>query len=187
MFKKLLSLFLTFAKLGAITFGGGLTMLPLLKREIVEKKGWATEEELLDYYAVGQCTPGIIAVNTATFIGYNRAGWLGGVFATLGMITPSVIIIILIAALLSQVIAYPIVGYALAGIRAAVCAMMANTCISLAKKSIKDGVGGAIFAVVFALSFFLDVPSVPLIVAAALIGLLVSHLKGKKSKKEADQ
>ncbi|MBE6885568.1 MAG: chromate transporter [Ruminococcaceae bacterium] len=187
MLKKLLSLFLTFAKLGAITFGGGLTMLPLLKREIVEKKGWATEEELLDYYAVGQCTPGIIAVNTATFIGYNRAGWLGGVFATLGMITPSVIIIILIAALLSQVITYPIVGYALAGIRAAVCAMMANTCISLAKKSIKDGVGGAIFAVVFALSFFLDIPSVPLIIAAALVGLLVSYLKRKKAKKEADQ
>ena len=187
MAKKLFLLFITFAKLGAITFGGGLTMLPLLKREIVEKKGWATEEELLDYYAVGQCTPGIIAVNTATFIGYNRAGWLGGVFATLGMITPSVMIIILIAALLSQVIAYPVVGYALAGIRAAVCAMMANTCISLAKKSIKDAIGGAIFAIVFLLSFFLDVPSVPMILAAALAGLLIHHLKRKKAEKEDRQ
>ena len=85
MVKKLLSLFLTFAKIGSITFGGGLTMLPLLTREIVQKKKWATEEELLDYYAVGQCTPGIIAVNTATFIGYYQAGILGGIFATLSL------------------------------------------------------------------------------------------------------
>ena len=102
MLKKLFALFLTFAKIGSITFGGGLTMLPLLTREIVQKKKWATEEELLDYYAVGQCTPGVIAVNTSTFIGYKQKGILGGISATLGVIFPSVVIIVLISKILNK-------------------------------------------------------------------------------------
>ena len=91
--KKLLDLFLTFARVGGLTFGGGYAMLPILQREVVDKKKWATEEELADYYAVGQCTPGIIAVNVATFIGNTEAGILGGIFATLGVVFPSVVII----------------------------------------------------------------------------------------------
>ena len=87
--KELWSLFLTFAKVGVMTFGGGYAMLPILQREVVENKGWATDEELTDYFAIGQCTPGVIAVNTATFIGQKRAGIAGGIVATLGVVFPS--------------------------------------------------------------------------------------------------
>ena len=97
--KQLLELFLTFAKIGGFTFGGGIAMLPMLQKEIVEKKNWATQEELMDYYAIGQCTPGIIAINTATFVGYKQKGTIGGIVATLGMAFPSVVIITIIAAL----------------------------------------------------------------------------------------
>ena len=90
--KKLLDLFLTFARIGGLTFGGGYAMLPMLQKEVVENRGWATEEELADYFAIGQCTPGVIAVNTATFVGYREAGILGGVMATLGVIFPSLVI-----------------------------------------------------------------------------------------------
>ena len=100
--KKLWDMFLTFARIGGLTFGGGYAMLPMLQREVVEKQGWATEEELADYYAIGQCTPGIIAVNTATFVGYRQAGIIGGIFATLGVIFPSVVIITVIAAFLTN-------------------------------------------------------------------------------------
>ena len=95
--KELLVLFLTFAKVGVMTFGGGYAMLPILQREVVENKGWATDEELTDYFAIGQCTPGVIAVNTATFIGYRYKGLAGGILATLGVISPSIIIISVIS------------------------------------------------------------------------------------------
>ena len=94
----LIHLFMAFARIGAFTFGGGYAMLPMLQKEVVEKYHWATEDEIMDYYAIGQCTPGIIAVNTATFVGYKTAGIPGADLATLGMITPSIIIITVIAA-----------------------------------------------------------------------------------------
>ena len=100
--KELFELFISFARVGVMTFGGGIAMLPILENEIVERKKWATKEELLDYYAIGQCTPGIIAVNTATFIGYKKKGTVGGIAATLGVIFPSVVIILLIATLISK-------------------------------------------------------------------------------------
>ena len=106
--KLFLELFISFFKVGIITFGGGLSMLPNLEREIVDNKKWATREELLDYYAVGQCTPGIIAVNTATFIGHKTKGILGGIFATLGMISPSVIIILILALFLNNFSIFPL-------------------------------------------------------------------------------
>ena len=120
----MVDLFVTFAKVGVCTFGGGYAMLPILQREVVEKKGWATEEELTDYFAVGQCTPGIIAVNTATFIGYKYRGIPGGVLATLGLVFPSLVIITLIAAFLSNFADIPVVQHALAGINAAVVCLL---------------------------------------------------------------
>ena len=102
MMKKLLTLFLTFAKVGVMTFGGGYAMLPILQREVVEKKGWATEEELADYFAIGQCTPGVIAVNTATFVGQKLAGVAGGIVATLGVVFPSLVIISILAGLITN-------------------------------------------------------------------------------------
>ena len=171
-----LDLFLTFAKMGACTFGGGYAMLPILQREVVEKKGWATDEELTDYYAVGQCTPGIIAVNTATFIGFKYKGILGGVVATLGVVFPSVVIITVIAAFLSQFDQYPVVQHALVGINAAVVALIASSVVKLGKTSLKNAVSVAIFLVVLALGFWAGVSPVILIVISGVVGYVVYGL-----------
>lgn len=182
MLKKLLMLFLTFAKIGSMTFGGGLTMLPLLTREIVEKKKWATEEQLLDYYAVGQCTPGIIAVNTATFIGYYEAGIFGGIFATLGMVTPSIIIIVAVAALLQQFMEYPVVASALMGIRAVVCALLSHTVITLAKKSLVDVVTVVLFILGLVLSFVFDVTPIISVIIGGVCGIIIGKIKEVRAK-----
>ena len=182
MVKKLLSLFLTFAKIGVMTFDGGLTMLPLLTKEIVEKKKWASEEQLLDYYAVGQCTPGIIAVNTATFIGYSQAGIAGGIFATVGMVTPSVLIIIAVAAALQQFMEYPVVASALMGIRAVVCALLSHTVITLAKKSLVDIVTAMIFIIGFVLCFIFDITPILVVIVGAIIGIAVNKVREVRKK-----
>lgn len=149
-----LQLFLTFAQVGACTFGGGYAMLPILQREVVEKKGWCTGEELSDYFAIGQCTPGVIAVNTATFVGAKRKGTLGGVVATLGMVFPSVVIITLIAAFLTNFAHIEAVGHAFAGIRAAVVALIASSVLKLGKTTVKDLPSVCVFAAVLLLSIF---------------------------------
>lgn len=187
-------LFLTFAKVGVCTFGGGYAMLPILQREVVEKKGWAADEELTDYFAVGQCTPGIIAVNTATFIGYKYKGIPGGVIATLGLVFPSLVIITAIAAFLSNFADIPLVQHALAGINAAVVALIASSVVKLGKSTLKNGASVAIFLCVLILAnayrFFygdiggisvfglLDSPAL-LIVLAGIAGYLIWGL-GKK-------
>ena len=180
MIKTLFDLFITFARIGVLTFGGGLTMLPLLKYEIVEKKGWATEDELIDYYAIGQCTPGIIAVNTATFIGYKKGKIIGGIIATLGMIFPSLVIILSIAAILSGFMDNALLQHALIGIRAVVCALLVNTVVMLGKKSIVDIFGIIVFILVIAVCFFLNVSSVIIVIISGLIGILMSMRKEKK-------
>ncbi len=149
-----LQLFLTFAQVGVCTFGGGYAMLPILQREVVEKKGWCSAEELADYFAIGQCTPGVIAVNTATFVGAKRKGNLGGVIATLGMVFPSVVIITLIAAFLQNFAHIPAVGHAFAGVRAAVVALIASSVLKLGKTTVKNLPSACIFAAVLLLSVF---------------------------------
>ena len=123
----LIDLFLTFARIGVCTFGGGYAMLPILQRELVENKKWATETELADYYAVGQCTPGIIAVNTATFVGRSQAGTAGGILATLGLVFPSLVIIMVIAAFLQNFMHLEFVVHAFNGVRAGVAALIASS------------------------------------------------------------
>ena len=179
MIKKLWELYVTFLRVGGLTFGGGMAMLPMLKQEVIEKKGWTTEEELLDIYAIGQCTPGIIAVNTSTYIGYEQAGIIGAVCGTLGMVTPSLIIITLIATILNRFIAEPLVVHALSGIRVAVCAMMLNTVISLARAGIKDKLGVLLFLAGFLLATFSPIPTIVLVVCAAVIGICVNIRKEK--------
>lgn len=176
--KKILELYCTFFRIGILTFGGGMAMLPMLKREIVEKYHWATEEELLDIYAIGQCTPGVIAVNTSTYIGYQQGKIAGSVFATLGMITPSLLIISLIASILKEFINLPIVLHALAGIRIAVCALMLNTVFSLMKSGIKDKLGLLIFLIGFFTATFTPVPTILLVIFSAVIGLFTTLRKG---------
>ena len=170
----LLDLFCAFFRIGLFTFGGGYAMLPLLQREIVEKKHWATEEELLDYFAVGQCTPGIIAVNTATFVGFKEKRLSGAIFATLGIVSPSLVIITVIAALLSNFAHIAAVQNAFAGIRVAVCVLILNSIVKLWKKSVVDKLTLGVFIAVFLGSVLLShVSPVVFIVAAAVLGIVV--------------
>ncbi|MEE1320157.1 MAG: chromate transporter [Acutalibacteraceae bacterium] len=186
--KTLIEMFLIFARIGGFTFGGGYAMLPMLQREVVENKKWATQEELMDYYAIGQCTPGIIAVNVATFVGYKEKGFFGAVFSTLGVITPSVIIVGIIAMFISNFQDYEIVQYAFSGIRAAVVALIASSVIKLFKKSVIDGVTGIIFIAITLLSFLTDISPIIFIVISGVIGLCCKLIKAKavsdKVKKE---
>lgn len=156
-----LDLFLTFAKIGVCTFGGGYAMLPILQREVVEKRGWATEENLADYYAVGQCTPGIIAVNTATFVGAKLKGSVGGIVATLGVVFPSVIIITIIAAFLQQFAQIEWVAHAFAGVRAGVCALILTSILKLRKSTLVDVPTVILFVVTLALALIGNFVSIP--------------------------
>jgi chromate transporter len=178
--KTLFDLFLTFAKIGTITFGGGYAMLPIIQREIVEKKKWATEEEVLDYYAIGQCTPGVIAVNTATFIGQKTKGVLGGIIATLGVVFPSLVIITAIAAFISNFADYAVVKNAFAGIRVCVAVLIVNAKIKLWKKSVIDVPTFIIFITVLTLSVLFDISPIIYVVAAAIIGIIIKNVEVRK-------
>lgn len=178
--KELFDLFWTFCKIGALTFGGGYAMLPLIQREIVENKKWSTEKEILDYYAVGQCTPGVIAVNTATFIGYKLRGIIGGIVATIGVIFPSIVIILIIAAFLQNFADLAIVQSAFAGIRVAVVALIITTVVKLIKSSIKDYLGVIIAIIAFVISAFIGLSPVYVVIAAALTGFISKGLRGDK-------
>lgn len=180
---KLWDLFLTFARIGGLTFGGGYAMLPMLQKEVVENKKWATEEELLDYYAVGQCTPGVIAVNVATFIGQKMRGVVGGVIATLGVVAPSFVIILLLATLINHFAEYTVVAHALAGIRVAVAALIVSAIVKLWKKGVKDVLGVVIFGVVILLSLVLNVSPVIIVIVAMLFGVLYGRVGGRKEGK----
>ena len=180
-------LFLTFAKVGVMTFGGGYAMLPILQREVVEAKGWATDEELTDYFAVGQCTPGIIAVNTATFIGQKNKGIPGGIVATLGLIFPSLIIITILAGAISSFASLAIVENAFAGIRVCVCVLIFNAVCKLWKGAVKDRLKFVIFILVTLASLFLDISPVIFILLTAIIGILLEqfHFNQKAAGKAA--
>lgn len=175
--KEMLELFLTFAKMGVMTFGGGMAMLPILQREVVDTKHWATEEELVDYYAIGQCTPGIIAVNTATFIGQKRGGIIGGILATLGVVFPSLIIISLLAGLIKNFSYLAVVKNAFAGIQVCVCVLIFNATVKLLKKSVVDKRTAAIFILVLAGGVFLNVSPVWFVILAALAGIVLKNLE----------
>ena len=176
------SLFSAFFRIGILTFGGGYAMLPMLERECVEKYGWAPREELLDYYAIGQCTPGIIAVNVATFIGTKERGALGAAIATLGVITPSVIIILLIATLLNNFAELPVVIHAFAGIRCAVCVLMINAVIKLIRSNVKNIMGIVICIAAFLLTVIFNMTPVFPVLGAGIVGLGVGALKRGKDK-----
>lgn len=176
----LLDLFLTFAKVGVMTFGGGYAMLPILQREVVDNKGWATEEELMDYFAIGQCTPGIIAVNTATFIGQKQKGIAGGMFATLGVVFPSLIIISLLAGVIEAFSHIVWVQNAFGGIRVCVCVLIFNAVMKLLKKAVIDKFTFAIFAIVALGSVFTPLSPVVFVIVAAIAGILLKSLGGAK-------
>ena len=177
-----LELFLTFAKMGVMTFGGGMAMLPILQREVVEDRHWATEEELVDYYAIGQCTPGIIAVNTATFVGQKRKGTLGGIIATLGMVFPSLVIISILAGLITNFSSLAWVQNAFAGIQVCVCVLIFNAVVKLLKKSVIDKRTFIIFLLVMIGSTLLNLSPVWFVLLAALVGIVLKNLEGGAAK-----
>ena len=179
MLKILWELFITFAKVGVMTFGGGYAMLPILQREVVENKGWATDEELTDYFAIGQCTPGVIAVNTATFIGKKYQGTVGGVVATLGVVLPSVIIISLLAGVIEYFSGIAWIKNAFAGIRVCVCVLIFNSVLKLWKKAVIDRWTLGLYLLILALALVLDCSPVVFVILAALGGIVLRVTLGK--------
>ena len=174
--QKLWELYGAFFRVGAITFGGGYAMLPIMQREIVERKKWATEEELADYYAIGQCTPGAIAVNVATFIGRKYAGIVGGVVATLGVVSPSVVIICVIAALIHNFAEISWVQDAMGGIRVCVCVFIFNAVVRLIKSAVTDKVTLGLYLVLFGAAVFFDFSPIYSVVLAGILGVVFTKL-----------
>lgn len=178
--KEFIKLYLAFVKIGAFTFGGGLAMMPIMQRELIEKRGWVTEEELIDYFAIGQSTPGIIAVNVATFVGYKRLGWFGGIIGTLGVVTPSWVIIMLLAGAISSVDKYPLAQKALRGINVAVAALLTSVIVKFSKKTIKNVWNAFFMLLSFVLIYFFKVQSVWIIIAALVTGSLLTLYRQKR-------
>ena len=181
--KILIELFISFMRIGGFTFGGGYAMLPLIQKEIVERRGWASEEEVLEYFTIGQITPGVIAVNTATFIGYKKAGVLGGMVATFGVIFPSIVIISIIAAVLTNFAELPVVIHAFNGIRACVCVLILTAVYNMAKKSVIDVCTALIFIATAVLTVLKVTSPVVLVIVAGVVGVLFQLIKAKRQVK----
>lgn len=176
--KELIDLYLAFLKIGAVNFGGGYAMLPLLEEDLNKKRGWVTTDELMDYFAIGQCTPGIIALNVSTFIGNKRKGVAGAAAATLGFLTSPIILVLIIAAFLTNFADIPLVQNAFAGIRVCVCVLILEAVIRLWKKSVVDRISFVIYAIIFLLMVFANllpvkIPAAVLVVAAGVAGILI--------------
>lgn len=182
MFKKLAALYALFFRMGAVTFGGGYAMLPILRREIVQNRGWMDEEAIMDYYALSQGLPGIIAINVSVFIGYRRYKTPGGVAAALGMVTPSVLIISAIAFFLSNFQNNPYVQHALAGISVCVAALILDAVIAMWKKGVKDVFGTVLCLSMLALSVFTRISPILLVIACAFLGIGAKTLTGRKKE-----
>ena len=179
---QLIKIFCTFAQVGLFTFGGGYSMLPMFQRLLVEKNGWLTESEMTDYFSISQCLPGVIAVNTSLFVGYKQKGRAGGLAAALGVIFPSIAIIIIIAALITRFADYPMVQHAFAGIRVCVCILIINTVVKLRKSAVIDKTSLLIFLCVFAISVFTDISVIILVVAAGIIGIGIKAIRRRGTK-----
>nr|WP_321304180.1 chromate transporter [uncultured Sphaerochaeta sp.] len=174
-------LYLTFLKIGGLTFGGGYAMLPMLQREVIDIHHWVTEEEVLDIYAIGQCSPGIIAVNTATMIGYRKRGIPGAIAATLGEVTPSLVIITMLATILLQVQDNQWVQRAFGGIRVAVCALITQSVITLSKKSLIDLPTVLLYLATVSLTLTFSLSPLVVVPFAILYGLAVQRIKRRKA------
>lgn len=184
-FNQLVDLFLVFFKVGAVTFGGGYAMLPILERELAEKRNWTTKETMLDYYAIGQSTPGIIAVNVATFVGFNKAGILGAIVATTGIVCPSLIIISCIAGFISNFSQIQWVQKALSGINVAVAALLTRAVWDFSKKAVKNIWGLLLLLASFVSMYFFGVESIAVILVSATLGIIASFVSAKKKVQDS--
>lgn len=179
--RLLWELFSSFFRIGLFTFGGGYAMLPMLQREVVEAHHWSTEEEILDYFALAQCTPGVIAVNTATFVGTKLKGAVGGAVATFAVVLPSLIIITIISTVLKSFASYPVVQHAFAGIRVAVAVLIINSVIKLYQKGVKGALGNGIFVASLLLVAVLDLSPVWIVAAVLILGVVLTWKEGKQA------
>ncbi|MCR4772164.1 MAG: chromate transporter [Oscillospiraceae bacterium] len=178
--RELWELFLAFARVGLFTFGGGYAMLPMLRREVVEKHGWADEEQLLDWFAVSQCTPGIIAVNTATFVGAKQRKFAGAFAATLGVVTPSFLMILAVAAFIQSFSDNAYVASAFAGIRVCVCVLILNALVKILKKAVRDAAAAIVFSAVFFGAVLTGLSPVLFVAAAGAAGVAIQSVKGRR-------
>ena len=181
-FKLLLKLFTTFLKIGAFTFGGGYAMIPLIQTETSEKQGWITEEDILEIVAIAESTPGPIAINAATFVGYKVCGFLGSFFATFGVVLPSFVIIFVIAHILKQFESLTVVRYAFFGIRAGVLALVLKALVNMFKKSKKNIAAYIIMSLAFLIVIFTDINVLAVIIGSGLVGLSLSLICGRRDK-----
>ena len=182
--QTLLELYWTFVKIGCVTFGGGYAMLPILEKELVDKRHWTTMDDLRDYFSIGQCTPGIIALNVSTFIGQKRKGIAGAVVSTTGFLTGPIIIILIIASFLTNFAQLEIVQHAFAGIRVCVCVLIVQAVLRLWKSSVVDAFALALYLIIFVLNAFSGVlpvklPAAVLVILAGLTGIAVSLWKNR--------
>jgi chromate transporter len=180
--KKYLEYYLTWFRIGLFTFGGGYAMLPMIEKEIIERHHWTTEDEVMNYYAIAQCTPGVIAVNVSTFVGYFQSGVLGALASTLGVISPSILIISAIAGILTTFSDLAVVQHALSGIRIAVCILMSTSIIKLFKKGVVDVCTSVIFGAALMVAMLTNVPTVLLVISAGVLGVLFSMVKAKGAR-----
>ena len=181
--KTLMSVFWTFFRIGAFTFGGGYAMIPLIQRETVESKKWITDDDILEIVAIAESTPGPVAINSSTFVGYRVAGFLGAVFGTLGMVMPSFIIILAISSVLREFQDIEAVQYAFQGIRAGVLALILKALITMYKKAKKGLFTYIVMAVALILVAFLKVNVLAVIVCAALAGVIYSYVSLRRASK----
>ena len=189
---ELLDLYITFARIGCVTFGGGYAMLPILERELVDKRHWTTMDDLRDYFSIGQCTPGIIALNVSTFIGEKKKGIPGALCATTGFLTGPVTIILIIAAFLTNFAELPIVQHAFAGIRVCVCVLIVQAVLRLWKSSVVDAFSLFLYLLIFVLNAFsgvlpVKIPAAVLVIIAGVIGVVVSARRRNKSRAAAEE
>ena len=183
--KKVFQLFITFIKIGAFTFGGGYAMVPLIQRETVEKKKWINDDDILEIVAIAESTPGPIAVNSATFVGYKTAGVLGAAAATIGVVLPSFTIIYFISFVIDKFENNTAVKYAFSGVRAGVLALIIKALWTMSKNSAKNIISFIItaFAFIFAA---LNINVIYIILACAVTGIVSSLIMSGREKKKND-
>lgn len=169
--KTLFQIFTTFLKIGAFTFGGGYAMIPLVQKETVEKRHWIEDNDILEIVAIAESTPGPIAVNAATFVGYRIAGFAGAVCGTVGVVLPSFVIIVLISYVLREFESMQIVRYAFQGIRAGVLALILQALWMMYRQVPKNASAYLLMAVAFVLTAFLDINVVWVIIGCAVYGI----------------
>ncbi len=182
-------LYTTFVRIGCVTFGGGYAMLPILERELVDKRQWTNMDELRDYFSIGQCTPGIIALNVSTFIGQKRAGIRGALAATTGFLTGPVILILIIAAFLTNFADNPLVQHAFAGIRVCVCVLIIQAIMRLWNKSVVDTFTLILYLIIFAMNAFsgilpVKIPAAGLVILAGIAGVTASVIKERRHSQD---